>query len=194
MILIVRYHKFPWRRCNQEEIMTYIYGRAVSLFSIPTGALLVILWSTTGATAEIFPDLTPNPALSADDVVRIQLGALANNDSPHADAGIEITYRFASPTNKRSTGPLPRFITMVKNPLYAPMINHTHAEYGVSVLREGHTLLPVVLTAIDGTKAGYLFVLRKLQDESCAGCWMTESVVRIGSDGINLNPETDTGA
>lgn len=174
--------------------MTYICGHTVRLFSVPTGALLFVLWSATATTAEIFPNLTPNPGLSADDVVRIQLGALANNDSPHADAGIEITYRFASPTNKRSTGPLPRFVAMVKNPLYAPMINHTHAEYGTSILREGHTLLPVVLTATDGTKAGYLFVLRMLQDESCAGCWMTESVVRIGDDGIDLNPEKDTGA
>ncbi|MDJ0956347.1 MAG: DUF4864 domain-containing protein [Arenicellales bacterium] len=174
--------------------MTYIYGHAVCLFSIPTGALLIILWSFTGSAAEIFPDLTPNPGLSADDVVRIQLGALANNDSPHTDAGIEITYRFASPTNKRTTGPLPRFIAMVKNPLYAPMINHTHAEFGASVLREVHTLLPVVLTAIDGKKVGYLFVLRKLRDEPCADCWMTESVMRIGADGILPTPEKDTGA
>ena len=172
--------------------MTYICSRTV--YFLHTGIFLVVLLSTKLAVAEIFPNLTPNPGLSAGDVVRIQLGALAKNDIPHTDAGIEITFRFASPTNKRVTGPLPRFVAMVKNPLYAPMINHTRAEYGASILRGGHTLLPVVLTAVDGTKAGYLFVLRKLQDESCAGCWMTESVMRIGDDGIYPAPEKDTGA
>lgn len=174
--------------------MTYIFSCVTRLFLVPAVVFLFVLSSSAVTAEELLPDLTPNPGLSAGDVVRIQLGALANNDSPHPDAGIEITFRFASPTNKRVTGPLPRFVAMVKNPLYAPMINHTHVEYGTSTLREGHTLVPVVLTDTDGNEAGYLFVLRKLQGESCPGCWMTESVVRIGSERIYSTPDKDTGA
>lgn len=144
-------------------------------------ALLFLVGSiNTGANAgELLPELIPDPGLTAGDVVRIQLDALADNDSPHPDAGIEITFRFASPGNKEITGPLPKFIALVKNPIYRPMINHTDAAYGQSLLREGQTLLPVVLTAIDGSKAGYVFVLGQHDLDSCKSCWMTESVMRI---------------
>lgn len=144
-----------------------------------------------GMSAEnLSPDLIPNPGLTADEVVRIQLDALANNDSPRPDAGIEITFRFASPDNKKATGPLPQFIKLVKNPVYRPMLNHTDAEFGESVLSEGHTLLPVVLTAADGRKAGYVFILGQQDLASCQGCWMTESVMRIKFDGAHFAPQT----
>ena len=154
--------------------------------------LLPFLSATSANAEEVSPDLIPNPELTADDVVRIQLGALANNDSPRPDAGIEITFRFASPDNKKVTGPLPRFIELVKNPVYRPMLNHTDAEFGDSVLREGHTLLPVMLTAADGSKAGYVFILGQQDVESCQGCWMTESVMRIKFDGLYVVPKKES--
>jgi hypothetical protein len=45
----------------------------------------------------------PNAQLTPDQVFKIQLEALRTNDEN--DRGIEITFRFASPANKRSTGP-----------------------------------------------------------------------------------------
>ena len=149
-------------------------------------SLLLLLTAAVpkGISAEeLSPELIPDPGLTADEVVRIQLNALANNDSPRPDAGIEITFRFASPGNKEATGPLPRFIELVKNPVYRPMINHIEAEYGESVRNKGRTLLPVMLTAADGSKAGYVFILGQQDTSSCQGCWMTESVMRIKLDG-----------
>ncbi len=141
----------------------------------------LVFFKTAAAAGDLLPELVPDPRLTADEVVRIQLEALANNDDPHPDAGIEITFRFASPDNRRLTGPLPRFIELVKNPVYGPMVNHTEAEYGNPVQREGRMMIPVLLTAENGGKAAYIFVVGQ-QTEECEGCWMTEAVFRIAVD------------
>ena len=57
--------------------------------------------------------LTPHPGRVPGEVVRIQLDALANKDNPYQDAGIETTYRPASPANEQATDPLRRFIRML---------------------------------------------------------------------------------
>jgi hypothetical protein len=67
-------------------------------------------------------DPKPSPELLPEDVVKIQLNALKHNDEKNH--GIAIAYRFASPENRLHTGPLERFIRMLHNPLYAPMLNY----------------------------------------------------------------------
>ena len=75
--------------------------------------LLVVLAAPVGATH--LPQTEPDPSLSPQDVVSIQIEALQHNDTPYVDRGIEVTFNFASPTNKRVTGPLERFKAMVRN-------------------------------------------------------------------------------
>ena len=128
------------------------------------------------AQAQPSADLTPA------EVIRYQVDALADNDVPHADAGIEITFRFASPENRRVTGPLPRFRALLHNPMYSGLLNHIRAEYGDPLLR-GHMVLgPVLITTADGRQIGYMFQLSKQLDPSCPGCWMTEGVTRLDAD------------
>jgi hypothetical protein len=67
----------------------------------------IIAQEDTGEAA-----LIPRPKFTSDKVVRIQLVALANNDRLYQDAGIEISFRFTSPTNKQTTGPQNRFIRL----------------------------------------------------------------------------------
>jgi len=141
--------------------------------------MLIVVATGTADTGELFPELTPNSELTASDVVRIQLVALSSNDTPHPDAGIEITFRFASPGNKQVTGPLPRFTELVKNPVYLPMINHTKAEYGQPKFKDGREMIPVLLTARDGKKTAFVFIVGQQEVGECAGCWMTEGVYRI---------------
>ena len=50
---------------------------------------------------------SPHPSLKPLDVVRIVMNALQRNDAGGANNGIAITYKFASPANRRMTGPLP---------------------------------------------------------------------------------------
>ncbi len=121
----------------------------------------------------------PHPRYSPEEVVRIQLGALSRNDEPYPDAGIEITYRFASPANRASTGPLDRFAALVKNPLYRDMINHRSADYGPVTVEDGWAQIPVIVTARDGSRVGYVFVLSRQRGGVFDRCWMTDSVAHL---------------
>ena len=53
-----------------------------------------------------------------------QLKNLQNNDSDFKDGGIEQTWNFAHPNNKRVTGPLDNFKRMIKSDSYQMMIDH----------------------------------------------------------------------
>ncbi len=132
-------------------------------------------WEAMGVQSK----LRPRPAYPPEEVVRIQIEALGDNDRPHPDAGIEITFRFASPANRRVTGPLPRFIEMVHNPDYRPMLNHGGARYG-KLKREGdQASQTVILKTGDGSRVGYLFQLSRQSEAPYKDCWMTDSVMRF---------------
>ena len=80
------------------------------------------------------------PELSPKDVVEIVLGSMANNDSPSPDAGLQQAFEFASPSNKRSTGPFWHFKAIVEQPAYAPLINHTRRTLGTRVCRKQYRI------------------------------------------------------
>ena len=69
----------------------------------------------------------PNPELKANEVVSLQLLAMQHNDD--SNHGIEVTFRFASPQNKLQTGPLSRFIMLVRNISYRSLLNHHEANF-----------------------------------------------------------------
>lgn len=138
------------------------------------GVFTILLLSTVFAE-DALPE--PSPEFSPEEVVRIQLEALANNDVPYDDAGIEITYRFASPGNRQVTGPLERFVAMVKGPAYGDMLNHISAQIGQPEVTGNRAQLAVILVTADARRVGYLFVVGRQQGGDCPGCWMTESVV-----------------
>ncbi|GIT72408.1 MAG: hypothetical protein Ct9H300mP28_22220 [Pseudomonadota bacterium] len=61
----------------------------------------------------------PEPELKPNDVEKASTFCMKQNDE--SDFGIEVTFRFASPANKKQTGPLKRFIRLVRNPSYRPL-------------------------------------------------------------------------
>lgn len=121
----------------------------------------------------------PSPSLSPRDVVRLQVEALADNDAPYEDAGIEAAFAFASPANKAATGPLRRFRTLFDTPTYGPMIDHLGAEYSEPQVRETQARVGVILTTTAGRRAGYLFQLSRQTDAPYAQCWMTDAVMPV---------------
>jgi len=121
----------------------------------------------------------PHPDLSPAEVIRIQIEALGKNDSPHENAGIEIAFRFASPTNKHATGPLERFIQIARSPAYRPMLNHRAAEYDELQTRGDEAVQPVILTTEAGEQIGYTFFLSKQRGGPFDACWMTDGVIRF---------------
>ena len=62
----------------------------------------------------------PSPELSPREVVQLQVEALGTNDEPFAQAGVKAAFDFASPANKRATGPLERFQTLFDTRRTAP--------------------------------------------------------------------------
>ncbi len=117
----------------------------------------------------------PDPDLSPEQVVRIQLAALQRNDSE--DGGIEVTYCFASPANIQQTGPLDRFVRMLKTAPYKPMLNHLNVDYGPMERRGDMARQRVTLVAASGATVTYVFILARQVGDPCDGCWMTEAVL-----------------
>ena len=58
--------------------------------------------------------IEPNSSIEPHQVVKIQLSSLKKNDNPIKDNGIEQTWKFAHPNNKKNTGPLNKFKVMIK--------------------------------------------------------------------------------
>jgi len=129
------------------------------------------------STADSLPK--PSPDLSPKEVVRLQVKALGDNDTPHDDAGIEAAFNFASPDNKRATGPLQRFRTLFETPAYGPMINHSGATYSQVQREDTAARIGVILTTDQGARIGYLFRLSKQSSPPHQDCWMTDAVQRV---------------
>ncbi len=117
----------------------------------------------------------PEPKLKPNDVVRLQLLAMQQNDD--SDFGIEVTFRFASPANKKQTGPLKRFIGLVRNPSYRPLLNHINATFLELTVEEVFAVQDVIITTYNGERIGYRFRLSIQKGPLYPGCWMTDSVI-----------------
>lgn len=119
---------------------------------------------------------TPEQSYGPGEVIEIQLNALATNDDPFENAGVGVAYNFASPANRRTTGPFDQFTEMVTSPRYGPMVDHVDATTG-PVEREGTTAEQrVTLTGPTGRTMTYLFGLSSRRDGELDGCWLTDRV------------------
>jgi hypothetical protein len=120
---------------------------------------------------------TPDPSYDPEEVVALQLEGLAANDDPFENAGIGLAYNFASPSNRRSTGPFDRFVRMVSGPQYGPMVDHVEATTG-PIERDGSRAEQrVTLTGPDGRTVTYRFGLSNDRDGQLDGCWLTDRVL-----------------
>jgi len=119
----------------------------------------------------------PTPDLKPEDVVKIQLLSLMQNNEPYLNAGIDQTWEFAHPSNRAFTGPIQRFTQMMYTPSYSVMINHkTHDILNVKI-EENSAYFFIELTSSDSKVFGFKWILQKVLDEGIyKNCWMTTSV------------------
>jgi hypothetical protein len=125
-------------------------------------------------------DYQPSPLLTPDQVVRIQLEMLQNNDLVPNDQGIRVAFRFASPANRAQVGPLEHFIPLLKQGPYANMIGFHRAELGRPLVVDGVARQRVALYTNHrrlSSSAQYLFILSLQTEAPYEGCWMTDSVL-----------------
>ena len=85
--------------------------------NISTIIFLILLPTSLFAELKI-----PTPDIKPEDVVKIQLSSLMNNNEPYINAGIEQTWEFAHPSNRAFTGPIQRFTQMMYAPSYACLL------------------------------------------------------------------------
>jgi hypothetical protein len=78
------------------------------------------------------------------------------------------------------TGPIERFIELLKNPLYRPMIGFERAEFTQITHNAENFRQTVRLIRSKRESAVYTFVLSCQTQEPYNGCWMTDAVLRVG--------------
>ena len=131
-------------------------------------AALLILFGTPAAAQD-----EPSPALAPDEVVRAQLAGFRAG----GDDGIARAFAFASPRNRRVTGPVERFGRMIRN-RYSELLGHRDATLTAPRSDDDHTYQGVEITAADGRTHLYVFILSRYERPDCDGCWMIEGVAK----------------
>ena len=127
----------------------------------------------------------PKKGIEPYQVVKIQLSGLMNNDVPNVDDGIKQTWEFAHPSNKKYTGPLARFISLLKSDGYKMLINHLDNEI-IEVFKSNNQY-GYDVTILGNDKKYYKFqwiVEKYYNDGPLKDCWLTTSVsipVSLGS-------------
>ena len=121
--------------------------------------------------------LIPNNSILPADVVKIQLVGLMNNDKEYKDSGIEQTWKFAHPNNKKATGPLDNFKRMIKGDTYQMMLNHL--SHTVTQLGSSEKWAQFEVVILDKNKIYHKFnwqVEKYLEDGDLKDCWLTTMV------------------
>ena len=136
--------------------------------------ILILLIFTSISKADL---LKPNKDILPSEVVKIQLIGLQNNDSDFKDGGIEQTWNFAHPNNKRVTGPLSNFKMMIKSDSYGMMINHL--SHTITELGSSDKWAQFEVIILDKDKIYHKFnwqVEKYTLDGILKDCWLTTMV------------------
>ena len=121
--------------------------------------------------------LIPNNSILPAEVVKIQLVALMNNDKKFKDSGIEQTWNFAHPNNKKNTGPLPNFKMMIKGDSYQMLLNHI--SHTITKLGSSDNWAQFEVVILDEDKIYHKFnwqVEKFTLEGPLQDCWLTTVV------------------
>ena len=136
--------------------------------------LFFLLISISISKAEL---IKPKSSIVPSDVVKIQLTALQKNDLDYKDSGIEQTWNFAHPNNKKVTGPLNNFKRMIKGDSYQMMINHL--SHTITQLGSSDIWAQFEVVILDKDKIYHKFnwqVEKYTLDGMLKDCWLTTMV------------------
>ena len=119
----------------------------------------------------------PNKTILPVDVIKIQLNGLMNNDEKFKDSGIEQTWNFAHPENKKNTGPLPNFKMMIKSKSYQMLLNHL--SHTITDVGSGDKWAQFEVIILDKEKIYHKFnwqVEKYIDEGPLKDCWLTTMV------------------
>ena len=137
--------------------------------------VLILLWTTISfSNAEL---LNPSSAITPKEVIKIQLSGLQQNDLEYKDSGIEQTWNFAHPNNKKVTGPLNNFKRMIKSASYQMMIDHL--SHTITEVGSSNKSAQFEVIILDKNKIYHKFnwqVEKYTEEGSLKDCWLTTMV------------------
>jgi len=136
--------------------------------------ILLFLFNISFLKADL---LIPNSSILPAEVIKIQLDALMNNDNEFEDSGIEQTWNFAHPNNKKNTGPLPNFKMMIKGNSYQMLLNHL--SHTITEIESSDKWAQFEVVILDNEKIYHKFnwqVEKFTMDGPLQGCWLTTVV------------------
>ena len=136
--------------------------------------LILLLISISISKAEL---INPSSDIKPAEVVKIQLTGLQNNDSRFKDSGIEQTWNFAHPNNRKVTGPLDNFKRMLKGDSYQMMIDHL--SHTITQLGSSDKWAQFEVVILDKNKIYHKFnwqVEKYTLDGVLKDCWLTTMV------------------
>tara|TARA_B100000609_G_scaffold394_1_gene286 strand:- start:249 stop:722 length:474 start_codon:yes stop_codon:yes gene_type:complete len=135
--------------------------------------LISLIFISTSKADLIKPDSKIEPF----EVIKIQLNGLQKNDSTYKDSGIEQTWNFAHPENKKNTGPLSNFKMMIKGKSYQMMLNHL--SHTITELGSSDKWAQFEVIILDKEKIYHKFnwqVEKYTGDGPLKDCWLTTMV------------------
>ena len=121
--------------------------------------------------------INPNSSIKPSEVVKIQLTGLKNNNKDFKDSGIEQTWNFAHPKNKKVTGPLDNFKRMIKGDSYQMMIDHL--SHTITMLGKDDNWAQFEVVILDKNKIYHKFnwqVEKYTMEGTLKDCWLTTMV------------------
>ena len=129
--------------------------------------------------------IKPRSDIKPAEVIKIQLNGLQKNDDNYKDSGIEQTWNFAHPNNKKNTGPLLNFKMMIKGRSYQMLLNHV--SHTITEIGSGDKWAQFEVIILDKEKIYHKFnwqVEKYTEDGPLKNCWLTTMVsspVSLGS-------------
>ena len=142
----------------------------------PLGIALLAVTACGCATRQ-----TPGPSvsLSPSDVVQIQVLALQHINEPTPNAGVWTTFQFASPANRRVTGPYGHFLRLIKSQTNYSFLHARAVRFYPVRQDDTKAEREVELTDENGQATRWLLSLSRQQSGKFENCWMTDGVTRV---------------
>ena len=144
--------------------------------------VIYIIFAQSFAKAEL---IKPNNGIEPLQVVKIQLRSLKNNDQIYTDAGIEQTWEFAHPNNRKYTGPLEKFKNMLKGESFSMLLNHKEHKISEIFLSDDVATFEVIILDFNKEYFKFKWQVEKFNKNGpLKDCWLTTAVsspVSMGS-------------
>jgi len=159
-----------------------MYLNKIKFFENIIFVILISLLLTNFAKADL---IKPNSGIEPIQVVKIQLRGLKNNDQLYKDGGIEQTWEFAHPKNRKFTGPLTKFKSMIKGDDFSMLLNHKEHKVKEVFLSDDVATFEVIVLNSDKEYFKFKWQVEKFKKEgTLKNCWLTTAVsspISIGS-------------